>query len=90
MRTVLRFCICVFVFAARGAAQRGDERATPGDQFLGRWSETWKGGGGMSGLSWSLKRGKTVRRAGSFDAFTRATCISSWDRCGQAPRDGSA
>jgi hypothetical protein len=43
--------------AVCSAAQRGTEKASPGEQFLGTWAGTWDGAG-SGGFELTLEKGK--------------------------------
>jgi len=49
MRRVFGIWMCLAVFAAGAAAQKGAESTPPGEQFVGTWSGGWESTGGATG-----------------------------------------
>lgn len=49
----------LFIFGAMcSAAQRGDEKSSSGEEFVGTWSGTWDTSGSGGGFELTLEKGK--------------------------------
>ena len=55
-----RRTVWLFLFLFSGicfAAQRGTEKSSSGEEFVGVWSGTWEGAGGSGGFELTLEKG---------------------------------
>jgi hypothetical protein len=65
VRKSVRFWLCVVILGAlcSVAAQRADDKAASGEQFVGTWTGTWDGAG-TGGFTLILEKGKGGAIAG--------------------------
>ncbi len=57
MRNRIVVSLCLVVFGAVCyAAQSGEGKASPGEQFVGTWTGTWEGAGSSGGFELTLEK----------------------------------
>jgi hypothetical protein len=76
-----RLSVCLLLLGFTGispAAQRGPEKSTSGEDFVGVWSGSWQATGGSGGCELTLEKNKDAAVAGSVSVTGEPTYKASF------------